>query len=98
MEPTIRYSPEAEEDVYEARRWYEKKRNGLGWDFVMCVDEVLERIRRSPESFPVVYNNVRQAVVRRFPYSIIFRVEADEIVIYAVHHGSRDPEVWRSRI
>ena len=46
MSYTFTIRPEAEADLAEAKRWYEERRQGLGADFVLCVDEALERIRR----------------------------------------------------
>jgi toxin ParE1/3/4 len=40
--------PEAEADVANARDWYERQRAGLGAAFLLCVEEVLERISRTP--------------------------------------------------
>jgi hypothetical protein len=31
-------APEAEQDIYEAYGWYEKRRFGLGEEFLSCVD------------------------------------------------------------
>jgi plasmid stabilization system protein ParE len=35
--------------------------------------------------------------VRRFPYSVFYRVEADRIVVLAVFHGRRNPRIWQAR-
>lgn len=58
---------EAEDDLREAKAWYESRRTGLGDEFLLCVEEALERIRRIPESAGLVVQNVRRAAVRRFP-------------------------------
>lgn len=42
-------APEAEQDVREAYDWYESCRNGLGEEFLGCVDAVIERICRTPD-------------------------------------------------
>jgi hypothetical protein len=47
--------PEAEADLTSARAWYERQREGLGAAFLLCVEEVLERIGRTPEMYTVVY-------------------------------------------
>ena len=47
--------PEAEADLVTARAWYERQREGLGAAFLLCVEEVLDRIDRTPELYPVVY-------------------------------------------
>ena len=65
--------PDAESDVADARSWYEEQRAGLGDDFVLCVEEALERIRRAPEVNAVSYKRIRRALVHRFPYVIYYR-------------------------
>ena len=89
--------PEANEDLSEAYRWYEDKRHGLGEEFLLVVDAAIEKIRRSPDAYPIVYRNVRRVLTRRFPYGIFYIVEPERIVILAVFHGHRDPRVLRRR-
>ena len=61
--------PEAEADLVNARDWYERQRAGLGAAFLLCVEEVLDRIDRTPEIDVIVYQDVRRAFTRRFPYA-----------------------------
>jgi len=62
--------PEAEADLVKARDWYERQRAGLESEFLLCVEEVLERIGRTPEMYRVVHHDVRRAWTRRFPYAV----------------------------
>lgn len=39
----------------------------------------------------------RRAIMRRFPYVVLFRDYADEVVLLGVLHGSRDPERLRRK-
>ena len=57
--------PEAEADLEYARDWYERQRDGLGPAFLLAMEEVLERIGRTPEVNAVVHQNVRRAVAIR---------------------------------
>ena len=41
-------APEAEQDVAEAYAWYDRRRLGLGEEFLSCVDACIEGIRRAP--------------------------------------------------
>jgi plasmid stabilization system protein ParE len=91
-------TPAAEFDLTNAYRWYEAKRPGLGIDFISCVEDEFERVRRRPESWPLTYKNVRQTLVRRFPYVVCFTCDESAVRIVAVFHGHRDPEVWQSRV
>jgi len=39
----------------------------------------------------------RRALINRCPYEIIFEIESDKIIIYAIYHCARDPEIWQRR-
>lgn len=88
---------EAEEELTDAVDWYEARSQGLGADLLRCVDACVERIIRQPESYPVVHRGIRMAIVRRFPYLILYRVSEEVIHVLAVFHGKRDPKIWKSR-
>ena len=90
----------AHAELKEAKVWYEEQREGLGAEYVLSVEETIERISKNPELYAIVQEDVRQTLVRRFPYVIYYRYENDEnerIVVLAVFHASRDPENWKSR-
>jgi plasmid stabilization system protein ParE len=90
-------TPEAEEDIAEAKSWYQRKRKGLGDEFILCVEEALDRIRLFPKSGTEVYPGVQRVVVRRFPYGVFYKVGPDQIAIIAVYHAHRDPRGWQTR-
>ena len=89
--------PQAEADLANARDWYERQRGGLGSAFLLSMEEVLERIRRTPEMNPVVHRDVRRALTRRFPYAVYYRIEGDEVVVLGIFHAGRAPREWQSR-
>jgi toxin ParE1/3/4 len=88
---------EAQTDFDEAFDWYENQRPGLGIDFAAQVQEVFDRISVNPLLHAAVFRDVRKALVRRFPYSVLYRVEATQILIIAVFHSRRDPSIWQGR-
>jgi len=94
---TVHFHPEAEGEFRDAIFWYEHQRKGLGSEFVLCIDEAIERIRRSPETYPKVYKTIRRIVVRRFPFALFYEVARSEIRVLAIFHSRRDPSRWRSR-
>lgn len=87
--------PEAEDDIQEIRRWYERQRPGLGGEFLSCVEAFLAQIQRMPELFPVVDEGSRRGRIRRFPYAVYYEVESDQITIQSVWHLRRAPGSWR---
>ena len=89
--------PEAEADLVNARDGYERQREALGAAFLRCVEEVLERIGRTPEMYTTVYHDVRRALTRRFPYAVYYRIAGNEVVVLGILHTHRDPREWQSR-
>jgi plasmid stabilization system protein ParE len=90
-------APEAERDLVVACEWYEARRVGLGEDFLDRVDACLQAIRRNPFLYPVVHEDYRRALVRRFPFAIFYEPTDERVMIYAVLHSSRDPLHWLRR-
>lgn len=82
----------------QAYAWYEKQRLGLGEEFSERVHEQLSQIAALPESHQCVYKDIRRAVVRRFPHSVLYRIKPSQVRVIAVFHGRRDPAIWQSRI
>ena len=90
--------PEAEFDLAEAYGYYQECRWGLGEDFILCVEEALERLNKNPHHYQEVHLQVRRALVHRFPYGIFYVVMENRIIVIAVLHEARNPARWQSRI
>jgi len=80
-----------------AQHWYEGEEAGPGRRFRLAIDELAERMSENPRLFPVVFKNVRRALLRRFPYSLFFVVEGNDLTVIACFHASRDPSHWQKR-
>ena len=87
----------AKADLAEAFAWYEARRAGLGHAFADEVAVAFAAIEEQPLRYPVMLEDVRMAIVRRFPYLVYFVVLERGISILAVLHGHRDPRVWQQR-
>lgn len=81
----------ARNEYDEAVIWYENERKGLGLEFSSSVDNALARIAEQPALFRRVRGPIRRAVLRRFPFTIHFLDEPNQIVVLAVFHAARDP-------
>ncbi len=91
-------TPEAEADMEQAFRWYQAQRIGLGEDLITCVEKVFDRITHFPEIHAITYRNVRQTLVRKFPYVVCYVFENDRVEVIAVFHAHRDPTSWQARV
>lgn len=98
MSFTLTFRPVARHELEAAALWYENERRGLGEDFLREVERALELVREHPERFPDVHRGLRRIRVRRFPYSVIYRVEGTTVIVHAVFHARRDPTGWKSGV
>lgn len=97
MKYKVHLRPDAETDIAETAKWYEKQRKGLGDEIL---DEVLcafKTISDNPYMCAVVHRHTRRALVHRFPFAIYYRIEEESLVVVAVMHGSRHPKRWQKR-
>ena len=81
----------------EAQAWYEARAKGLGLEFARSVDAAVEAAARNPEAFVPVAMGWRRVLLRRFPFSMVYRVRGDEFLVVAVFHHRRDPVQWVRR-
>ena len=98
MSLPVAFLPEAREEFDSAIEWYENRKKGLGVAFRRAIDQVVERIAANPRIHAIVYQDVRKAVVRRFPYCVFYREDAGKLVVLSVFHTSRDPGEWYRRV
>jgi plasmid stabilization system protein ParE len=80
-------SPAAEDDLHDAAAWYDAQQPGLGDAFLRSVEASFARIRRLPKSFPADEGGIHSALLRRFPYAVLFRIQEKRIEVIAVWHG-----------
>ena len=91
------FHPEAQQELIDAAVWYDDRREGLGDEFIDAVSALVAEIRSMPERFPVVHDDVRQGILRRFPFVVYFRLVGERILVVSVFHASRDVESLWSR-
>ena len=97
MKRRVSIRPEAQRDISEAAAWYERREQGIGMRFKNEVRTTSRRIGENALMFPAIDSRVRRAVLRGFPYSVYFIVEANSVIILAVLHQHRHPETWKTR-
>lgn len=91
----MRYELEIKEeavfDMKQAYLYYEEQRIGLGNRFLDTLETYFERIQKYPEHYQIKRKPYREAFVKDFPYLIIYEIELNKIIIYAVFNTWRNP-------
>ncbi len=80
-----------------AMRWYREHNPDAAEAFLTELERALLRIAEAPQRWPVVDVNRRRFVLRRFPFSILYRLTSSQVEVLAVAHGRRRPGYWRDR-
>jgi plasmid stabilization system protein ParE len=86
-------------ELRAAAKWYEKQREGLGEAFLDAIDRTVAAIVTRPRAFALWRGSrvARSAVVKRFPYVIIFTIRnAETVRVLAFAHTRRAP-YWKTR-
>jgi toxin ParE1/3/4 len=96
MKP-VRLLQPARQEMLDAVNYYELQAPALGEDFLNRIESALIEISNDPERWPLIFSGIRRRLIRRFPYSILYRVDSDAVVVLAVMHQKRRPEYWRTR-
>ena len=94
----IEFLEAAEIELDEAFKWYEAQQKNLGMQFLTEFDAAIRRISAYPKSYALLENGVRRCLIKRFPYGVLYGIDADTIVIIAVAHLHRKPNYWVGRI
>jgi plasmid stabilization system protein ParE len=80
-------------DVSRIRTWYRKIDPILEDRFVHSLNEGLDRIEANPFGYQVVYRNTRRIILDKFPYSVLFLIRDASVIVLAVIHHKRNPEL-----
>ncbi len=88
------YLQRAREEFKEAVIWYEEREAGLGADLEKEVLEKVELITKHPIRYRISKAYYREAVIKRFPYLIIYRYNKSKklITILSIFQTSRNPK------
>lgn len=90
-------SPLAKQDIKDAAYWYNKKKDGLGKKFTLHVRQKVDVIKKTPNLFVTRYDEVKTVVLDVFPFMIHYTIDESkkQLIISAVLHTSRNPDVWQ---
>lgn len=96
MRKMLRLLRSAELEMADAARYYELQSTGLGQAFLDQLESVFQDIQVSPERWPVFQDDIRRRPLKRFPYSLLYINDQEEILVIAVQHHKRHPFYWLS--
>ena len=72
---------------------------GLGASYIAEFEATMTKVCAAPKSFPIdCPPDIRKAVMKRFPFNVLYREMDKAVQILAVAHHRRRPGYWLGRI
>jgi plasmid stabilization system protein ParE len=93
-----RFTNRARLELLEAGVYYARENRQLLLDLNDEIERAICYLCEFPRAAKLIDRNHRSYKIQRFPYSIIYRLEDNGLVIVAIAHGSRNPGYWRGQL
>lgn len=88
---TLKISQLAFLEIEDAKEFYNLQKPTLGDTFKNDVKKNIESIKKFPNLYPNITNDLKRTVLHRFPYSIFYAITNDTILVLSVAHQHRKP-------
>jgi len=88
----------AKKDLREGYDFYESQERGIGSYFLASLISDIESLRLFAGIHSVHFGRYHRLLSKRFPFAVYYRIEADEVRVYAVLDCRRDPAWIRKRL
>lgn len=93
----VRFLREAQDEFLEQIAYYEEQQRGLGDRFREAVEAATTLAAAHPRLGTPWKLRTRRVFPKGFPFSIVYRAEPDQLVIFAIAHFKRRPTYWGRR-
>jgi plasmid stabilization system protein ParE len=93
----VDFTRQARREIDDAFAWYFERSPQAAETFVAEATNAFALIASAPAVWPEFEAGTRRYVLRRFPYSILYRETQSGIQVVAVAHHKRRPKYWTNR-
>jgi len=97
MSKRVSFHELAEIELNDAAIYFENEKEGLGFRFLAAMQTAITHIQEHPQASPIIIEDIRRKVLRRFPYNLIYSIKPDRIRILAIASQKRRPFYWHGR-
>lgn len=95
----ISFNPEAEAEAKAAALYYRTQGGSqVADEFSGTLRDAIALIRERPAMGTPGNRRTRRMILKRFPYSVVYRIDGEHIRILAVAHQHRRPGYWAQRL
>lgn len=93
----LRVRGEARAELLHETRYYESKRDGTGKRFREAVNASFALIVRFPSGGAPGPAGTRRTKVKGFRFTVVYREEEDQVVVFAIAPDRQQPGYWLPR-
>ena len=86
------------QELSDAVDYYQKESPKTAIRFADAFDESAKVIESGPTRYREIRRGIRRYVMHSFPYSIVYALEANRVVVVALAHHRRNPDYWQGRV
>jgi plasmid stabilization system protein ParE len=98
MTARLRFFEEAAEEVELERIWYRRRSESAEAAFLRELDRAIAAVMEAPSMWPSYVDGTQRYVFPKFPFSLVYFVEDDVVVIVSVAAEHKKPGYWRDRL
>jgi toxin ParE1/3/4 len=91
------FHPAAEQELVAAVTLGEQRSTGLGRELIVQA-RIAELLCDTPNIGEAIDARHRRFPMRRFPFALIYRIDADVLRVIALSHRRQRPGYWRGRM
>jgi toxin ParE1/3/4 len=93
----IEVLPWAIDDAREAHGYLLERDERLADEFQRRVTDALRALSETAHQYPLREDSIRRYPLKKFPHGIMYELQGDRVIVYAVAHPKRQPGFWKKR-
>jgi plasmid stabilization system protein ParE len=94
----IRLLDLASQDLVDGYKFYEQQESGLGGYFLDSLFSDIDSLLIHAGIHPTYFQSYYRMLSKRFPFAVYYRVDGNDVLVYAVLDCRKNPAWIRSRM
>ena len=94
----VRFLPAAEIEMLKEVAYYSKGHTGAGVRFQAAIEAAVLRASHHPLGGAPSFKETRSVLVKGFPFSVVYRPSAKELLVVAIAPHRKRPQYWAARV